>query len=180
MTRRFDRTDAGERLHTQTLCAMAGLDFRQIATHDYHQLFQVALDLNLGYDALDELFRRMAFSVCMANNDDHTKNHSFLLRPQGVWELAPAYDLTHACASQSRWVSQHLMGVNGRFADITRADLLEVAQRYQVKDPVATIDRILTVAEQWPSYAQQAAIPAAARKQVAADIAICSKPLLRS
>ena len=69
----------------------------------------------------------MAFNVMAANCDDHTKNMSFLMREGGAWELAPAYDVTHAYNPNGEWTYQHLMSVNGKFVDITHDDLLEVA-----------------------------------------------------
>ena len=41
---------------------------------------------------LQELFRRVAFNVCIGNSDDHFRNHGFLLTAKG-WTLAPAYDM---------------------------------------------------------------------------------------
>ena len=78
----------------QTLCAMAHLDYRQKASHDYSQLFQMLDRLGLGYEAREDVFRRMAFNVMAANCDDHTKNFAFLLRQDEPWTLAPAYDVT--------------------------------------------------------------------------------------
>src|ERR1022692_3587697 len=132
MTRRFDRLGSGEKIHSHTLCAMAGLDFRLIGAHDYAQLFMTIDRLHLHHEARRQAFLRMAFNVAAANCDDHTKNFSFLLPKQGGWRLSPAYDVTHAYAPTSQWTAQHLMSVNGRFAGITRADLVEVADRFQV------------------------------------------------
>ena len=114
MTRRFDRVDDGHKVHTQTLCALAHLDFRQIGAHDYAQLLLCIEQLGLGPEARAEAFRRMAFNVAAANCDDHTKNFSFVLPEGGRWALSPAYDVTHAHAPDSRWTRQHLMAVNGR------------------------------------------------------------------
>ncbi len=66
----------------------------------------------------------MAFNVMARNCDDHSKNFAFLLRQGGAWEQAPAYDLTHAYNPQGAWTFQHLLGVNGKFAGISRVDLL--------------------------------------------------------
>jgi len=110
MTKRFDRK-GNQKLHMQTLCAMAHLDFKQLATHDYAQLFLTIDQLGLGYTAMEEAFRRMAFNVMGANCDDHTKNFSFLLEKGGAWQLAPAYDVTHAYNPQGTNVHQHLMSV---------------------------------------------------------------------
>ena len=63
------------------------------ALYSYETLFDTADALGLGYEALEQLFRRMAFNVYNGEMDDHTKNFSFLMREGGAWELAPAYDL---------------------------------------------------------------------------------------
>ena len=131
MTRRFDR-DGNIKHHTQTLCAMAHLDYRQKATHDYSQLFLTIEQLGLDYAAKEEAFCRMVFNVMAANCDDHTKNTSFILREGSAWEFAPAYDVTHAYNPKGEWTNQHLTGVNGKFAGITRDDLLAVAERFGI------------------------------------------------
>ena len=95
MTRRFDRTEAGK-LHLQTLCAIAELDFNQRGTHDYAQYLQAIDRLGLGGQARAEGFRRMVFNLWAANCDYHTKNLSFLADEAGQWSMAPAYDVTHA------------------------------------------------------------------------------------
>ena len=77
----------------------------------------------------------MAFNVMAMNCDDHTKNLAFLLRRGGAWELAPAYDLTHAYNPKGDWTFQHQMAVNGKFQAITRDDLLQDAERFGVRNP---------------------------------------------
>ena len=135
MTRRFDRVPGGGKVHTQTLCSMAHLDFRQIGANDYAQLFLHIEQLGLGPEARAEAFRRMVFNVAGANCDDHTKNFSFLLPEGGRWRLSPAYDVTHAHAPASQWTRQHLMAVNGRTRGIMRADIREVGDRFSVPGP---------------------------------------------
>jgi len=176
MTRRFDRDASGAKIHMLSLNGMAGLDFNQIATHDYIQLFQTADELGLGYDAHDQLFKRMVFNVCMANNDDHTKNHAFLLERDGEWKLAPAYDLMYAHNPSNRWTSRHLMGVRGVFSDVTREDLLAVARMFNVRLPGECIERTIEVAKRWDTYAAEAGVndrqAALIRKDIAACIAL--------
>lgn len=155
MTRRFDR-DGNRKHHMQTLCAMAHLDYKQKASHDYNQLFQTIDQLRLGYEAKEEAFRRMAFNVMAANCDDHTKNFSFLLRENEGWTLAPAYDVTHAHNPKGEWTSQHLMSVNGRFADITRQDLLAVADRFGIGTAAKVLKQIGDVLMAWPDFAASA------------------------
>jgi serine/threonine-protein kinase HipA len=173
MTRRFDRTTDGTRTvkhHVQTLCAMDHLDYRQRAIHAYAQLFMVIARLGLGDEAVSQAFRRMAFNVMARNCDDHTKNFAFLLRQGGNWELAPAYDLTHAYNPRGEWTYQHLLGVNGKFGGITRADLLVEADRFGVRRPRELLDEVRTAVEGWPQFAREAGVGEHASGHVAADL----------
>ncbi len=93
MTRRFDRAPDGRKVHLQSLCALAQLDFKQIGVHDYSQLFLLIDELRPGADVRAEAFRRMVFNVASANCDDHSKNFSFVLPQDGAWRMSPAYDI---------------------------------------------------------------------------------------
>lgn len=168
MTKRFDR-DGNTKLHTQSLCAMAHLDFRQRATHDVSQWFQTLDALGLDYPAREEAFRRVAFNVMSRNCDDHTKNVSFLMREGEAWTLAPAYDLTHAHNPSGEWTYQHLMSVNGKFDGITEIDLLAVADAFGIGTAPAVLDQVRHAVRTWPTYAAKAKLPAAEIRRIAAD-----------
>jgi serine/threonine-protein kinase HipA len=157
MTKRFDR-EGHAKHHLQTLCGMAHLDYRQRATHDVSQWLQTIDRLRLGYPALEEAFRRVAFNVMASNCDDHTKNASFLLREGGTWELAPAYDVTFAFNPRGEWTYQHLMSVNGRFADISHDDLLAVADRFAIGTAPDVLTRVADAVKAWPDFARDAAV----------------------
>lgn len=160
MTQRFDR-DGDQRHHMQTLCALAHLDYKQIGTHSYNQLFQTAQALQLGRDALAQILRRMVFNVLAVNNDDHSKNFSFLLREGGQWALAPAYDITHAYRPDSEWVREHQMSVNGRFDGITRADVRVVAERFGLLAGLSkAIDEVTGAVCRWSEFAREAGVAA--------------------
>jgi serine/threonine-protein kinase HipA len=178
MTRRFDRTDDGRKIHTQTLCALGHLDFRQIGTHDYAQLFLLLEQLGLGPDTRQEVFRRMTFNVAAAICDDHTKNVSFLLPQGGSWQLSPAYDVTHAHAPSSKWTRQHLMAVNGHTVGITRHDVLEVGDRFAVPAASDVYEEVLKAVAMWRTFADEASVPEATINQISADLEASSKPLL--
>lgn len=160
MTRRFDR-DGNTRHHVQTLCAMAHLDYRQKATHDVSQLLLTIDRLQLGYPAKEEAFRRVAFNVMAANCDDHTKNWSFLLRHGGTWELAPAYDVTHAHNPKGEWTYQHLMSVNGKFSGLSRDDLLTVASTFAIGTAPRVLAQVGNAVKAWPDFAKEAHVGAA-------------------
>jgi serine/threonine-protein kinase HipA len=172
MTRRFDReVENGITIkhHVQTLCAMDHLDFRQRGTHAYAQLFMVVSQLGLGDTAIGQVFRRMSFNVVARNCDDHTKNFSFRLKEGGSWELAPAYDVTHAHNPRGEWTYQHLMSVNGKFDDITRDDLLGEADRFGVRRPKDLLADLRGALANWSSFAQQAGLSRTTSDRVAAD-----------
>jgi serine/threonine-protein kinase HipA len=157
MTLRFDR-QGNRKHHLQSLCAMVHLDYRQKASHDYSQFLQTVSRLGLDYAALEESFRRMAFNVMAANCDDHTKNISFLQREGMRWELAPAYDVTYAYNPAGEWTWQHLMAVNGKFAGITRADLLAVADRFGIGTAPKVLKQVREAVAAWPDFAGQAGV----------------------
>ena len=157
MTLRFDR-QGNRKHHLQSLCAMVHLDYRQKASHDYSQFLQTVSRLGLDYAALEESFRRMAFNVMAVNCDDHTKNISFLQREGMRWELAPAYDVTYAYNPAGEWTWQHLMAVNGKFAGITRADLLAVADRFGIGTAPKVLKQVREAVAAWPDFAGQAGV----------------------
>lgn len=172
MTRRFDRETSGQgtlKHHVQTLCAMDHMDYKQRATHAYAQLFMVISKLKLGDEANTQAFRRMVFNVMAKNCDDHTKNFAFRLKQGKTWELAPAYDLTHAHNPKGEWTYQHLMSVNGKFNNITRADLMQEADRFGVRRPLDLIADVKAALKAWPRFAAEAGLGAKTVEGIAAE-----------
>ena len=159
MTRRFDRPTPGVRVHMTTLCGMRALDNDLVGAHDYAQLFQTAVELELGEDALVEVFRRMAFNVLAVNHDDHTKNHAFLMDAAGDWSLAPAYDLTYANVPGHPYLGQHCMGVDGEYRLITADRMLRLADRFSVPYAKRELERVRESVERWPEFAAEAEVP---------------------
>lgn len=157
MTRRFDR-DGAARHHVQSLCAMDHIDYKQVATHDYAQLFSVIDRLELDGQAMAQAFRRMVFNVAARNQDDHAKNFAFIMRQGEPWTLAPAFDVTHAHNPKSQWVYQHLMAVNGKFKDITVKDLMASGDRWGVAGMRAIIQEVNDAIARWPEFARDAGV----------------------
>lgn len=169
MTRRFDRGESSQRHHVQTLCAMDHLDYRRKGSNAYAQLFLVIQRLGLGYEALEEAFRRMVFNVMARNCDDHTKNIAFLLRQGRSWELAPAYDLSFAHNPEGAWTHQHLMSVNGRFKDFTVQDFLAEADRFAIGTAKHVIAQVRSAIQDWPTYAGQSGVPEGITRSIGAQ-----------
>jgi serine/threonine-protein kinase HipA len=170
LTRRFDRTESGDKLHTQTLCAIDHLDFNLAATHDYSQYFDVIDRLNLGEAALVQAFRRVVFNVAGANRDDHTKNLSFVCDRTGRWALAPAYDVIHAHNPSGQWTQRHQMSVNGRFEEISRADLMVLAEHFAVPGARTIIRDVCTAVDSWPEFAAVAGVDADTVARIGDDV----------
>lgn len=168
MTRRWDR-DGNIKHHVQSLCGMYHLDYKQRATHAYEQLFQVIEKLGLAVAAKQQAFIRMAFNVMAANCDDHTKNHAFVLQQGQSWKLAPAYDITHAYNPNGEWTYQHLMSINGKFRDITRQDVLAVADLVGVTGARGLLQAVKDAITSWPAHANDAGLPTREADRVAKD-----------
>ena len=128
MTRRFDRSKNGGKLHMQTLNAIAHFDFYDPGAYSYEQAFQLMRELRLPYKAAEQQFRRMVFNVVARNQDDHTKNISFLMNKSGEWRLSPAYDVIYSYNPSGRWTSMHQMSINGKRDNFTRDDLNAVGR----------------------------------------------------
>lgn len=160
LTRRFDR-EKGKKIHMQTLCGIAHFDYRLHRAYSYEQAFNVMRFLRLNYSEAQEMFRRIVFNVVVRNQDDHTKNISFLMGEDGKWRLSPAYDMGYAYNPKGGWTATHQMSVNGKFDDITRIDLLELAKQNSIKNASSIIDEICEIASQWPELSKDCGVPSA-------------------
>lgn len=158
LTKRFDRIN-GEKVHMQTLCGIAHYDYRLLHSYSYEQAFNIMRALRLPYSQAQEMFRRMVFNVIVRNQDDHTKNISFLMDKKGKWRLSPAYDMGFAFNPKGGWTTQHQMSINGKFDDITRHDLLEFAKRNNIKDAAEIIDAVAETSANWPRIAKECGVP---------------------
>jgi serine/threonine-protein kinase HipA len=153
MTKRFDRTDTGEKKHIQTLAAIAHFDRDE--RYSYEQIFQTMRRLHLPYPAMEQMYRRMVFNVIARNQDDHTKNHSFIMDKGGKWTLAPAYDMCYSYSPSGQWTSQHQLSLNGKRDNFTKKDLTETAKKMDIKKADETIDEIIEIISHWKKYAAE-------------------------
>jgi len=166
MTKRFDREGGDIKHHIQTFCAIKHFDYTLITSFSYEQLFQTMRELKLTYPDMDQMFRRMVFNVAARNCDDHTKNFSFLLRQNSKWEFSPAYDICYAYNPKNLWVKQHILSINGKRKDITRADLLTVAKSSNIQKAEDIIDEIVKVVKQWEDFANQVNVSPELRDEI--------------
>lgn len=158
MTRRFDRSKNGGKLHMQTLSAIAHFDFYDPGAYSYEQAFQVMRELRLPYKDAEQQFRRMVFNVVARNQDDHTKNISFLMNKSGEWHLSPAYDVIYSYNPSGRWTSMHQMSINGKRDNFTRDDLNAVGREMNIKSSNRITDEIVEAVSNWPGFAKDAGV----------------------
>ena len=137
MTKRFDRTNNGEKIHMLSLAGMAGFDFLKAGDNSYEDVSIILKRLNCDFEDVIQLYRRMVFNVVGKNHDDHVKNISFLMNKKGEWSLAPAYDLTYAYNKDGLWTKYHQMRINNKVDGITYKDLIEAAQAFGIKSEIA-------------------------------------------
>lgn len=95
LSQRFDRTSEGKRIHFASAMTSLGLSDGDNATtgHGYLDIVDFVIQSCTDVERnLQELYRRVAFNICIGNSDDHFRNHGFLLTAKG-WTLSPAYDM---------------------------------------------------------------------------------------
>ena len=168
MTRRFDRTAEGSKLHMQSLAALAHLDYRQPGANSYEQAFQVIRRLDLPMDAVEQQFRRMIFNVVSRNQDDHVKNIAFLMDRRGRWSLSPAFDVVYAFNPEGRWTSQHQMSINGKRGGFTMADFRKVAATASIRRGKSEdiVDEVTEAVAGWAELSGEAGIAAERIEQI--------------
>ena len=161
MTRRFDRTQKGQKIHMQSLGAMAHFDFNQAGAYSYEQVIQIFRRLDLPREDLEQQVLRAFFNVVARNQDDHVKNIAFLMNKQGEWRLSPAFDLTYAMDPQNRWMSRHQMSINAKVDDFDCEDLLALGRNAGIKKNQIEdmLDRVVKSVKDWPKYAAAADVP---------------------
>jgi serine/threonine-protein kinase HipA len=161
MTRRFDRDDSGNKLHMQSLGALAHFDYNEPGSYSYDQTFLVMRKLQLPMRDLEEQYRRMVFNLVARNQDDHVKNIAFLMDRTGQWSLSPAFDITWSFNPAGGWTATHQMSVNGKRDQFTRADLLAAGRSAQLKRgrAEAIAEEVIAAVRDWPRYAAGAGVP---------------------
>ena len=149
LTQRFDR-DGDKKLHIQTLAAI------QPGAESYEDLITVCRKLHLPESDCQQVFRRMVFNILANNTDDHNKNFSFIMTPDGRWRLSPAYDLTYIINAGGYLPEEnHCMYVRAKLCDITRQDVLDFARNNGIRRPAAIIRDVTNSLIQFRSIAQK-------------------------
>lgn len=102
---------AASQVKRKTLGGLLHVDDAIRGAVSSEEYFATIRQLRLGQPAVDQAFRRMVFNLAARNQDDCVKNLAFLMRPDGVWALAPAYDVIWAVGGQ--WARSHQITLRG-------------------------------------------------------------------
>ena len=147
ITERFDRA-GNDKLHIQTLAALSP------DADCYEDLMKTARLLRIPDNELAEIFRIAAFNVFAANVDDHNKNFSFLMRRDGHWHFAPAYDLNFTVDLHgSPPYHRHELTLCGKDRNITRDDILRFGDDSCIKSASSIIDDVEYAVSHFPDCA---------------------------
>lgn len=161
MTRRFDRTDRGQKIHMQSLCAMEHFDFKKAGAYSYEQALRTIRKLDMSMESVEEQFRRMAFNVVGRNQDDHVKNIAFLMDQSGTWSLSPAFDMTYSYNPSGAWTNNHQMSLNGKRDKFDVEDFKVCAKNASMKRGRAEeiLKDVQDAVLKWKSFAKEAGVP---------------------
>ena len=160
LTKRFDRTEAGEKIHMQSLCGLAHYDFNMAGAYSYEQCFLVMRQLGLTMEEVEQQYRRMVFNIVARNQDDHVKNIAFLMNKRGEWKLSPAYDVTFSYNPAGEWTSSHQMTMNGKRDGFVYKDFKACAKTALLKRgrEKVILEEVLEIVSKWKSYASDVGI----------------------
>jgi serine/threonine-protein kinase HipA len=168
MTRRFDRLPGGEKLHMQSLGALAHFDYNQAGAYSYEQALLTIRRLHLPTSAVEQQFRRLVFNIVARNQDDHVKNIAFLMNKEGQWSLAPAFDMTYSYNPSGDWTATHQMTLNGKRENFSLSDFRAAGQSAILKRGRAEeiVKEVIEVVERWPEFADEARLDPAIRHKI--------------
>jgi serine/threonine-protein kinase HipA len=172
MSRRFDRLAAGEKLHMQSLGAMAHYDYNMAGAYAYEQALLVMRRLGLPMEMIEQQFRRMVFNIIARNQDDHVKNIAFLMDKPGTWSLSPAFDITYSFNLAGAWTADHQMTLNGKRDGFTLDDFNACAKTASMKRGRAEkiVDQVRDTVWRWKTYADDAGVARLQRDQIQATL----------
>lgn len=169
MTRRFDRSVQGKKIHMLSLAALCHYDYNDPSSYSYEQAMQAIRQIctHPVKDAEQQLLRT-AFNVVSRNQDDHVKNIAFLMDPQGHWRLSPAFDISYAWNPDGSFTSRHQMSVNGKRDDFSKDDLLALGSAGGVKPARARklINDVVVSVGRWTDFAKMAGVDQERAKSV--------------
>jgi serine/threonine-protein kinase HipA len=166
LTKRFDRTSAGERIHFASAMTLLGrTDGEDASGVSYLEIMEFISRYGAAVEKdLEELWRRIVFSICVKNTDDHLRNHGFLLTEKG-WLLSPAYDINPN--EYGKGLSLNITDADNAI-DLTLA--MEIAGYFRLSENKANriIHEVSAVVKDWRTVAASFSISKAEKERMSA------------
>jgi serine/threonine-protein kinase HipA len=154
LTKRFDRTAEGDRIHFASAMTLLGYndgtDFHDGAS--YLELVEFIMQHGAQVEEdLEELWRRIVFSICVKNTDDHLRNHGFLLTPKG-WVLSPAYDINPVPTGTGLSIN---ISQNDNSLDLSLA--MDVIEQFNLTEKKARdiVEKVTSSVMHWKALAEK-------------------------
>jgi serine/threonine-protein kinase HipA len=160
-TKRFDR-NVNERFHLHSAAGMLHDNFR-LSNLDYGHLMDCAFKLESNVLAYESILKLAAFNVFSHNKDDHSKNVSFLMNAEGIWNLAPAYDLTFSASSHG----YHSTSIAGEGQNPGITHLTKLAEIFGVQQANQIIEQVQSAIRKWEYFADEAKVTKASKQMIA-------------
>ena len=167
-SRRFDR-DRTKRLHAHTASGLLHADFR-LPSLDYSGLIALTRSVTRDRREVLAMFALAAFNLLAHNRDDHARQFTFLMGRDGLWRLAPAYDLTFSPGPGG----EHSTTVLGQGRRIDRHHLLELGKYADLSATEAEriVGRVAAAVADWDRFARKWDVGTASRVRIAHRIAV--------
>lgn len=151
---RFDILPNNERLHVHSLAGLLNIDFRE-RTPDCSTFLRTIDDVTRDHRYVVEGYRRIVFNYLGSNKDDHSKNFSFLMNKQGVWALAPAYDIGFSKGENDL----HQMRLGDKSRNAEKRDFCRLAEDFDIGMWESILEKTISSLEKWPSLAAENGVP---------------------
>jgi serine/threonine-protein kinase HipA len=162
--RRFDR-EGNNRVHMHSLAGLIHADYRNPSL-DYDTYLKAVVALTRNMAEVQKAYTLACFNVLAHNRDDHARNFSFLLREDGRWVVAPAYDLTFSHGPNGEQ-SMLLLG-EGREPGIE--GLAELGKRHGIRKSKQILERVRSAVGQWTRFSVEAGVTKKAAGRIAKTI----------
>ena len=147
--KRFDRIGNSKPLHMHTLAGISHINFKDRNMMSYDKFFRTILAVTKDYAMLEEGYKRMVFNVLSGNQDDHAKNHTFIMDRSGKWSLSQAYDISPTFAYG------HQMEINFKDKGVNHQDLLLMAERFDIANAKNILAEQIEVLHDFKKYARE-------------------------
>ncbi len=171
VTKRFDRDEDGKRYHVHSLAGLLHVDYAEPRVLGYEDLLRTAVKLG-ATGSIDQLFLQMLFNYMFVNQDDHSRNFSFMCDEDFKWKATPAYDITFSKGEKQ--TREHQLSLYGKaLSQIGLEDVVTLATEFGISLALvaSTLEKMKSLREQeLPALLELYGISKRKQKQVLKEV----------